>query len=174
MKKFLILLSALFLTLSINPLFSIAEEQPRLSSECLEKMKYRNEKRNMVIMDDIISSFNLDIDESGYHELTYRDLDAANLVYGGKENDTYYNSLSKVFESGGWTQGDPKLYVKPLTAYYLYKDKDNTNVMVLLKLKDKKWEIVEKKKTEGQEIKYNRLNCEKEYLKKRNEYENKK
>jgi hypothetical protein len=173
MKKFVVLLSALFLTLSINPLFSIAEGQPRLSPECLEKMKDRDENRNKVIMDDIISSFNLDIDESGYYELTYRDLDPSNL-YGGKIDDTYYNSLSKIFESGGWTQGHPRLYVKPLSTYILYKEKDNTNVMVLLKLKDKKWEVVEKKKTEGQEIKFNKLKCEKEYLKKRNEYENKK
>ncbi|QOK30103.1 hypothetical protein IIE26_27450 (plasmid) [Cytobacillus oceanisediminis] len=174
MKKFVVLLSVLSLTL-ISPIFSDAEEKPKLSQECLEKMKYRDQMRDMLIMEDVISSFNLDIDESGYDELTYRDLDASHLIYGGKENDSYYKSLRKIFETvPGWTQGHPKLYIKPLSAYFLYKKKDNTNVMVLLKLNDEKWEVVEKKETKGKEVKYKRVKCEKEYLKKRNEYEIKK
>lgn len=175
MKKFVVLLSVLSITL-ISPIFSVAEEKPKLSQECLEKMKYRDQMRDKLIMEDVISSFNLDIDESGYDELTYRDLDASHLIYGGKENDSYYKSLRKIFETiPGWTQGHPKLYIKPLTAYFLYKKKDNTNVMVLLKLNDdEKWEVVEKKETKGKEVKYKMVKCEKEYLKKRNEYEIKK
>ncbi|MFE4524912.1 hypothetical protein ACFRCQ_22870 [Cytobacillus firmus] len=174
MKKFVVLLSVLSLTL-ISPIFSVAEEKPKLSQECLEKMKYRDQMRDKLIMEDVISSFNLDIDESGYEELTYRDLDASHLIYGGKENDSYYKSLRKIFETiPGWTQGHPKLYIKPLSAYFFYKKKDNTNVMVLLKLTDEKWEVVEKKETKGKEVKYKRVECEKEYLKKRNEYEIKK
>jgi hypothetical protein len=171
LKKVLILTTTLFLALTFNPLFSFAEEQPILSPKCLDEMKKRDDIRNKIIMEDIISSFNLDIDDSSYSELTSRDLDAANLIYGGRIDDTYYNSLTKVFESTPSTQGFPRLYVRPLTAYFLYKKKDNTNVMVLLKLKDNKWEVIEEKKTEGKEVKYNRVKCEEEYLKKRNEYE---
>lgn len=175
MKKFVVSISVLSLTLAIGPIFSIAAEKPELSQECMEKMQYRDVKRNKLIMEDIISSFKLDIDESGYDELTYENLDTAHLIYGGRVDDSYYSSLKKVFEtSTEWTQGEPKLYIKPLTAYFLYKKEDNTNVMVLLKLKDKKWEITKKKEIKGKEVKYNRVKCEHEYLKKRNEYENKK
>ncbi|WP_052737827.1 hypothetical protein [Bacillus sp. SA1-12] len=52
----------------------------------------------------------------------------------------------------------PIPYIRPLTAYFLYKEKDNTNVMVLLKLKDNKWEVVEKKKTEGKENRIDETN----------------
>jgi hypothetical protein len=173
MKKLVVLVTALILTLTVNPLFSLAEGKPNLSPKCIEEMKNRDEQRNKLIMRDIISSFNLDIDESSYNELTFQDLDAAYLVYGGRVDDTYYNSLRKVFETTSNTQGQPRLYVKPLTAYFLYKEGDYTNVMILLKLKDKKWEVVERKKKDGKEIQYNKVKCEKDYLEKKYESYNK-
>ncbi|WP_226669629.1 hypothetical protein [Metabacillus litoralis] len=171
MKKAFILTSTLIIALTYNPLYSFAELKPNLSSKCLEEIKYRNDTRNKLIMNDIISTFNLDIDQSGYSELSSRDLDAANLIYGGRIDDTFYNSLNKHFETVPSTQGNPRLYVRPLTAYLLYKESDTTNVMVSLKLKGNKWKVVEEKKAKGKEVKYNRVKCEKEYLKKRNEYE---
>jgi hypothetical protein len=173
MIKTFILTGTLLFALNFNPVFSFAEGKPSLSPICIEEMKQRDESRNKLIMDDIISTFNLDIDDSNYFELTSKDLDASNLVYGGRVDDPYYNSLDQLFGSSPSTQGTPRLYVRPLTAYFLYKEKDNTNVMVLLKLKDNKWEVVEKKREKGNDVKYIQVKCEKEYLKKRNEYEKK-
>jgi hypothetical protein len=173
MIKTFILTSTLLFALNFNPVFSFAEGKPSLSPKCIEEMKQRDESRNKLIMDDIISTFNLEIDESNYREFTSENLDTANLVYGGRVDDPYYNSLDQLFRSSLSTQGTPRLFVRPLTAYILYKEKDNTNVMVLLKLKDHKWEVVEKKREKGKEVKYIQVKCEKDYLKKRNEYEKK-
>jgi hypothetical protein len=173
MIKTFILTGTLLFALNFNPVFSFAEGKPSLSPKCIEEMKQRDENRNRLIMDDIISTFNLDIHESNYREFTSEDLDTANLVYGGRIDDPYYNSLNQLFRSSSITQGTPRIYVRPLTAYFLYKEKDNTNVMVLLKLKDNKWEVVEKKREKGKEVKYIQVKCEKDYLKKRNEYEKK-
>jgi hypothetical protein len=56
-----------------------------------------------------------------------------------------------------------------MEGYFLYKEPDNTNVMVKIRLSDSKWEVLEEKKVKGNEIEYKPLKCEKDYLKKRNE-----
>lgn len=173
MHKVLLLFSTLFLILSINPVASYAGGRPELSQECLEKRKIRDKQYNKEIMGDIISSFNLDIDKSDYVELSSRDLGAAHIVYGGQIDDTYYNSLINLFDNLS-SRGEPRLFVRPLNAYFFYKDADNQNVMLRLKLENKKWVVAETKKKSGKLIEYKMLKCEKKYLKKRNEYENKK
>jgi hypothetical protein len=64
------------------------------------------------------------------------------------------------------------VFIRPLNGYFLYKETDNTNVMVKLKLENEKWVVVEKKEKSGKPIEYNKLKCEEEYLKKRNKYHN--
>lgn len=167
MKKSLVFLSALILSLSLNVLHSQAGK-PELSSDCLEKMKLRDEQFNEKIISDIILSFNLDIDESRYHKFTNRDLLGANLIYGEQEDDTYYNSLAKLFPSQ--YKGEPTLFVRPREAFLLYREVDDSNVMVHFKLKDKKWVVVEKKRKSGKPINFKLTKCEKEYIKKRNKY----
>jgi hypothetical protein len=173
MKQILILFSALFFVCFINPIAFYAEGRPELSPECIEKGKVRNNQFNKEIMEDVKSSFNLNIDENSFVELSTRDLAAAHIIYGGRIYDTYYNSLINLFDNLS-SRGEPKLFVRPLNAYFLYKEIDNKNVMVWLRLENKKWVIVETKKTMGKPIEFRQLKCEKEYLKKRNEYENKK
>ena len=54
-------------------------------------------------------------------------------MYGGKENDSYYTSLTKIYDSGGFSE-QPSLFVRAQEAFLLYKEKDNINVMKRLKL----------------------------------------
>ncbi len=70
MKKFSILTSILVLGLTYNPLFAFAEGKPSFSSKCIKEMKQRDEIRNQLIMDDIISTFSLDIDDKSYREFS--------------------------------------------------------------------------------------------------------
>ena len=171
MKKTTIIISVLFVLLFINSVKVQANELPRLSTECLENMKTRDVHYNKAIMKDIISGHDLDIDDQSYIEVTDRGLDAANLIYGGKEIDEYYQSLHKQFIVA--SRGKPILFVKPGEAYLLYKQPDNTNVAVHLKLNNLKWEVIEKKKEKGNAIEYKLLKCEKEYFKEKREYYNK-
>ncbi|MEH7353299.1 hypothetical protein V7150_06910 [Neobacillus drentensis] len=171
MKKTTIINSVLFVLLFINSVKVQANELPRLSTECLEKMKTRNVQYNKAIMKDIISVLDLDIDDQSYIEVTDRGLDAANLIYGGKEVDEYYQSLHKQFIVA--SRGVPTLFVKPGESYLLYKQPDNSNVAVHLKLNNLKWEVIEKKKEKGNAIDYRLLKCEKDYLKEKREYNNK-
>ncbi len=105
--------------------------------------------------------------------MSKRDLEAAHLMYGGKENDSYYNSLTKIYDSGGFSE-QPSLFVRAQEAFLLYKEKDNINVMKHLNLDVEKgeWLVIKTKKKKGKKVKFKPLQCEKDYMKKRNEYHN--
>ncbi|WP_233154308.1 hypothetical protein, partial [Bacillus mycoides] len=156
---------------SIQHVVHSQSNAPRLSSDCLEESKIRDEKYVKNIMNDIISTFDLKIDENSFWEISKRDLEAAHLMYGGRENDSYYNSLTKVYDSGGY-RGEPRLFVKAQEAFLLYKEIDDTNVMKRLNLEKGEWIVTETKKKQGKIVEYRPLQCEKDYLKKRNEYHN--
>lgn len=168
MKKLLYVLSVFILCVSIQHVVHSQSNAPRLSSDCLEESKIRDEKYVKNIMNDIISTFDLKIDENSFWEISKRDLEAAHLMYGGRENDSYYNSLTKVYDSGGY-RGEPRLFVKAQEAFLLYKEIDDTNVMKHLKLEKGEWIVTETKKKPGKIVEYKPLQCEKDYLKKRNE-----
>jgi hypothetical protein len=169
-KKAASFLGGLFLVLCFHSLQVLAEDPPRLSSDCRENMKIRDVEYNKALMNDIIADLDLVIDDQIYIEITDKGLDAANIIYGGKEFDEYYQSLHKQFIVA--SRGKPTLFVKPAEAYLLYKQPDNTNVAVHLKLSDLKWEVIEKKKKQGNAIKYQLLTCEKDYMKEKKEYYN--
>ncbi|WP_242239927.1 hypothetical protein [Bacillus cereus group sp. BfR-BA-01309] len=173
MKKILYILGVFVLCVSIQQVVHSQTDAPELSSDCLEKRKIRDEKYVKNIMKDIQSTFDLNIDEHSFWEVSQRDLDAAHLMYGGRENDSYYNSLTKIYESGGF-RGQPSLFVKAQEAYLLYKEVDDTNVMKHLELNVEKgeWIVTETKKKQGKIVEFKPLQCEKDYLKKRNEYHN--
>ncbi|MED4683984.1 hypothetical protein P9452_09845 [Bacillus mycoides] len=171
MKKLLYVLSVFILCVSIQHVVHSQSNAPRLSSDCLEESKIRDEKYVKNIMNDIISTFDLKIDENSFWEISKRDLEAAHLMYGGRENDSYYNSLTKVYDSGGY-RGEPRLFVKVQEAFLLYKEIDDTNVMKRLNLEKGEWIVTETKKKQGKIVEYRPLQCEKDYLKKRNEYHN--
>jgi hypothetical protein len=171
MKKLLYVLSIFILCVSIQHVVHSQSNAPRLSSDCLEESKIRDEKYVKNIMNDIISTFDLKIDENSFWEVSKRDLEAAHLMYGGRENDSYYNSLTKVYDSGGY-RGEPRLFVKAQEAFLLYKEIDDTNVMKRLNLEKGEWIVTETKKKQGKIVEYRPLQCEKDYLKKRNEYHN--
>ncbi|MEX0136877.1 hypothetical protein MRBLBA71_003576 [Bacillus nitratireducens] len=133
MKKLLYVLSVFILCVSIQHVVHSQSDAPSLSSDCLEECKIRDEKYVKNIMNDIISTFDLKIDENSFWEVSKRDLEAAHLMYGGRENDSYYNSLTKVYDSGGY-RGEPRLFVKAQEALLLYKEIDDTNVMKRLSL----------------------------------------
>ncbi|EJQ60132.1 hypothetical protein [Bacillus mycoides] len=171
MKKLLYVLSVFILCVSIQHVVHSQSNAPRLSSDCLEESKIRDEKHVKNIMNDIISTFDLKIDENSFWEISKRDLEAAHLMYGGRENDSYYNSLTKVYDSGGY-RGEPRLFVKAQEAFLLYKEIDDTNVMKRLNLEKGEWIVTETKKKQGKIVEYRPLQCEKDYLKKRNEYHN--
>ncbi|AJH21634.1 hypothetical protein EXW32_15270 [Bacillus mycoides] len=171
MKKLLYVLSVFILCVSIQHVVHSQSNAPRLSSDCLEESKIRDEKYVKNIMNDIISTFDLKIDENSFWEISKRDLEAAHLMYGGRENDSYYNSLTKVYDSGGY-RGEPRLFVKAQEAFLLYKEIDDTNVMKRLNLEKGEWIVTETKKKQGKIVEYRPLQCEKDYLKKRNEYHN--
>jgi len=168
MKKITMIIWSLIIL--ICPLNTRADELPRLSSDCLEGMKNRDEEFNKAIMKDIITGFGLDIDHQHYIEVSDKDLEAAHLIYGGKEVDENYQSLHEQFIVA--SRGKPTLFIQPAEAYLLYKQPDNTNVAIHLKLSDLKWVVVGKKKEEGKAIHYKLLKCEKEYLQKKREYSN--
>ena len=161
MKKLLYVLSVFILCVYVVHSQSNA---PRLSSDCLEESKIRDEKYVKNIMNDIISTFDLKIDENSFWEISKRDLEAAHLMYGGRENDSYYNSLTKVYDSGGY-RGEPRLFVKAQEAFLLYKEIDDTNVMKRLNLEKGGWIVTETKKKQGKIVEYRPLQCEKDYLK---------
>lgn len=171
MKKLLYVLSVFILCVSIQHVVHSQSNAPRLSSDCLEESKIRDEKYVKNIMNDIISTFDLKIDENSFLEVSKRDLEATHLMYGGRENDSYYNSLTKVYDSGGY-RGEPRLFVKAQEAFLLYKEIDDTNVMKRLNLEKGEWIVTETKKKQGKIVEYRPLQCEKDYLKKRNEYHN--
>lgn len=133
MKKILYILSVFVLCVSIQHVVHSQSDAPRLSSDCLEERKIRDEKYVKNIIQDIKSTFNLNIDEHSFWEVSKRDLEAAHLMYGGKENDSYYNSLTKIYDSGGFSE-QPSLFVRAQEAFLLYKEKDNINVMKHLNL----------------------------------------
>ncbi|MBJ8007438.1 MULTISPECIES: hypothetical protein [Bacillus cereus group] len=171
MKKLLYILSVFVLCVSIQHVVHSQSDAPSLSSDCLEERKVRDEKYVKNIMRDIRSTFNLNFDENSFWEVDKRDLEAAHFMYGGRVDDTYYNSLTKVFESGGY-RGEPRLFVKQLEAFLLYKEIDDTNVIKHLELEKGEWVVTETKKKQGKMVEYKPLQCEKDYLKKRNEYHN--
>ena len=74
------------------------------------------------IIQDIKSTFNLNIDEHSFGEVSKRDLEVAHLMYGGKENDSYYTSLTKIYDSGGFSE-QPSLFVRAQEAFYFIKKK---------------------------------------------------
>lgn len=104
MKKILYILSVFVLCVSIQHVVHSQSDAPRLSSDCLGERKIRDEKYVKNIIQDIKSTFNLNIDEHSFWEVSKRDLEAAHLMYGGKENDSYYNSLTKIYDSGGFSE----------------------------------------------------------------------
>ncbi|HDR7793915.1 TPA: hypothetical protein QCY19_002517 [Bacillus luti] len=171
MKKLLYVLSIFILCVSIQHVVHSQSGAPELSSNCLEESKIRDEKYVKNIMKDIKSTFHLNVDEKGFREMSKKDLEAAHLMYGGRGEDTYYNSLTKAFESGGY-RGEARLFVKAQEAFLLYKEIDDTNVMKHLELKKGEWVVTETKKKQGKIVEYKPLQCEKDYLKKRNEYHN--
>ncbi|MEE3946964.1 hypothetical protein COO17_20015 [Bacillus wiedmannii] len=173
MKKILYILTVFILCVSIQQVVHSQTDAPELSSDCLEKRKIRDEKYVKKIMRDIQSTFDLNIDEHSFWEVSQRDLDAAHLMYGGRENDSYYNSLTKICDSGGFSE-QPSLFVSAQEAFLLYKEKDNINVMKHLNLDVEKgeWIVIETKKKKGKKVKFKPLQCEKDYIKKRNEYHN--
>lgn len=173
MKKTFYILSVFMLCVSIQHVVHSQSEAPRLSSDCLEERKIRDEKYVKNIIQDIKSTFNLNIDEHSFWEVSKRDLEAAHLMYGGKENDSYYNSLTKIYDSGGFRE-QPSLFVTAQEAFLLYKEKDNINVMKHLNLDVEKgqWLVIKTKKKKGKKVKFKPLQCEKDYMKKRNEYHN--
>ncbi|QWG45517.1 hypothetical protein EXW31_15085 [Bacillus mycoides] len=171
MKKLLYILSVFVLCVSIQHVVHSQSDAPSLSSDCLKERKVRDEKYVKNIMRDIRSTFNLNFDENSFWEVSKKDLEAAHVMYGGRVDDTYYNSLTKVFESGGY-RGEPRLFVKPLEAFVLYKEIDDTNVIKHLELEKGEWVVTETKKKQGKMVEYKPLQCEKDYLKKRNEYHN--
>ncbi|MEB9505010.1 hypothetical protein P4J13_13805 [Bacillus anthracis] len=173
MKKILYILSVFVLCVSIQHVVHSQSDAPRLSSDCLEERKIRDEKYVKNIIQDIKSTFNLNIDEHSFLEVSKRDLKAAHLMYGGKENDSYYNSLTKIYDSGGFRE-QPSLFVTAQEAFLLYKEKDNINVMKHLNLDVEKgeWVVIKTKKKKGKKVKFKPLQCEKDYMKKRNEYHN--
>lgn len=62
--------------------------------------------------------------------------------------------------------------MRELEAFLLYKEIDDTNVMKHLELEKGTWIVTETKKKQGKIVEYKPLQCEKDYLKKRNEYHN--
>ncbi|HHT7240050.1 hypothetical protein ABWK42_24610 [Bacillus sp. JJ927] len=171
MKKLLYVLSVFILCLSIQHVVHSQSNAPSLSSDCLEESKIRDEKYVKNIMNDIKSTFNLNIDENSFMEVSKRDLEAAHLMYGGRGDDSYYNSLTKIYDSGGY-RGEPRLFVRAQEAFLLYKEIDDTNVMKHLNLEKGEWIVTETKKKQGKIVEYRPLQCEKDYLKKKNEYHN--
>lgn len=171
MKKLLYVLSVFILCVSIQHVVHSQSNAPRLSSDCLEESKIRDEKYVKNIMKDIISTFDLKIDENSFWEVSKRDLEAAHLMYGGRVDDSYYNSLTKIYDSGVY-RGEPRLFVRAQEAFLLYKEIDDTNVMKRLNLEKGEWIVTETKKKQGKIVEYKPLQCEKDYLKKRNEYHN--
>ncbi|WP_066396994.1 hypothetical protein [Neobacillus mesonae] len=157
-----------FLLLSTSYPLNLNAEMPRLSSECLEKIKTRNERFNRIIMKDIIRDLELDIDETNYFKVTERELEAAHLIYGGNENDDYYESLHKQFMVA--SRGKPTLLMGAGEAYFLFKRPDHTNVALHLKLSNSKWEVDDTKENKGTSIRFKLLKCEKDYLQKKTEY----
>ncbi|MEI5891720.1 hypothetical protein DXB51_17735 [Bacillus cereus] len=170
MKKIFYILSVFILCVSIQHVVHSKSDAPRLSSDCLEERKIRDEKYVKSIMQDIKSTFNLNIDEHSFWEVSKRDLEAAHLMYGGKENDSYYNSLTKIYDSGGFSE-QPSLFVSAQEAFLLYKEKNNINVMKRLNLDVEKgeWIVIKTKKKKGKKVKFKPLQCEKDYMKKKNE-----
>lgn len=171
MNKTTIIIAGLIAAFCFHSWKVQADDLTRLSPDCLENRKIRDLEYNKALMKDIIAGLKLDIDDQSYTEVTDRGLDAAHIIYGGKEMDEVYQSLQQQFIVA--SRGKPALFVRPAEAYLLYKQPDNTNVAVHLKLNNFKWEVVEKKKEKGNAINYKLLKCEKEYLKEKKEYYNK-
>ncbi|PGS27988.1 hypothetical protein COC59_06270 [Bacillus cereus] len=173
MKKIFYILTVFILCVSIQQVVHSQIDAPEISSDCLEKRKIRDDKHVKNIISDIKSTFNLNIDENSFWEVSKRNLEAAHLMYGERENDSHYNSLTKIYDSGGFSE-QPSLFVSAQEAFLLYKEKDTINVMKRLKLDIEKgeWIVIETKKKKGKKVKFKPLQCEKDYLKKRNEYHN--
>ncbi|MGM7701886.1 hypothetical protein ACSVDE_09145 [Pseudalkalibacillus sp. Hm43] len=162
MKREMYLFVVVLIGLTLVPFKSYAE-QPRLSEECMKKMELRNEKYNRLVMKDIIAGFNLDIDEVNYRKVTREGLETAYMIYGGKLRDDYYNSLKEYFNVA--SRGNPMLFVRPQEAYLLYKQLNNTNVMIHLKLNGSKWVEINRDKKSGNYIEFQKLKCETKYMK---------
>lgn len=150
MKKIFYILTVFILCVSIQQVVHSQTDAPELSSDCLEKRKIRDDKHVKNIISDIKSTFNLNIDENSFWEVSKRNLEAAHLMYGGRENDSHYNSLTKIYDSGGFSE-QPSLFVSAQEAFLLYKEKDTINVMKRLKLDIEKgeWIVIETKKKKG-------------------------
>lgn len=156
-SKIFILLNSLLVIFTLNPLHIEAKVRPEISPECMEM---RMEHYTNSVIKDIMSNFDIDLESEGFIEMNSRNLDATNLIYGGNEKDDYYNSLIQHFNvsSKGW----PRLFVRPQETYVLYKDLDNTDVMIHMIRMGSKWEVIEQQQKKGNNIQYEKINCEKE------------
>lgn len=165
MRKICVLVCALIIFCSVNPLSINAS--PELTPDCRKQLDDRMDDFTELIMKDVISSFDLDISTDphirNYMEVTLDDLHASHMIYGGKIDDQHYNSLLQHFM--GSFHGEPRLFIKLPEAYVLYQEQDNLNVIIHLNLKGNKWEVVERKKKKGNEVKLPPLKCHQEYLK---------
>jgi hypothetical protein len=169
LKKSFVVISGLLVFLTLIPVHIYAEAPPKLPPECISKMEERDEHYNKLIMQDIISNFKLDINERSYIEMTRRELLASYMIYGGREKDNYFNSINEHFDIAAY-RGEPRLFIRPQEAYVLYKDHDNNDIMIHLKLNGTIWVVIDQKKKKGNEIEYKLIKCEKEYLEKKKEY----
>jgi len=168
--KFLFMISNV-LILTLLPLLKVQGEFPILSHNCREKIENRDSQFNQEVIKDIIQSFHLESFIQNSYHVTLRDLEMAHQLYGNKEHDSYYHSLSKHFLVS--SKGGPMLYLNGTSAVLVYKALTDKNVMIELMLIEEKWIEHDRKEIQGEEIPFKVLKCEKEYTKKKLEYDNK-
>jgi len=165
--KFFIMTSLLFLT--FFPFLRVQNEFPDLSKKCREKIESRDSQYNNEVIMEIITSFQLESRIKNSYRVTLRDLEVAHQIYGNNPEDSYYQSLAKHFLVS--SKGEPHLFIHANSAILLYKNPSDKNVMIELRLKDRKWIELERKEIQGEKIPFKVLKCEKEYHNKRLEYE---
>jgi hypothetical protein len=92
---------------------------------CIEKFEKRMKKFNDKVFNDIISSFNLDL--QGHEGYTFEELDG--LKKRG-ERDQAIISLQGLFSRN--SIGEPKVFINGNKGYFLYKETDGSNVKMEL------------------------------------------
>ena len=83
-EKIFYILSVFILCVSIQHVVHSQSDAPELSSDCLEERKVRDEKYVKNIIQDIKSTFNLNIDEHSFWEVSKRDLRSFDVWWKGK------------------------------------------------------------------------------------------
>jgi hypothetical protein len=152
---FLVAFLSVNILIGFSSIVSYATTKPS-KTVCIGEYKAIWKKYNKDILDDIVVSYGLSLENS--KELTMNDL--SNKMRIGEKNEDI-RSLLRLFE--GNSLGDKRLFLKDNKGIFLYKRTDGKNILKILEKEsvNGKWTVTNTKEIEGKIIKWEKFDWSK-------------